>query len=273
MSISNKLSPAERQTLFSFGEELINTTRDYILELWNRGNFQTELKSDSSPVTEVDINTEKMIRELISGRFPEHGIIGEEFENISSQSDFQWTIDPIDGTQNLINRIPTFGTLLGLRYQGEAILGFIDHPALGLTIKGGAGLGVFENDKQVKLNDLPKNEFSPTDLIATSALTTFLRGKSEKAFYEILKIHPHTRIYYDCYAHSLTVSGSLAATVEADLNVWDVTPIEALIREVGGVCQYLTGPPGPNRIKNLNLVFGKPRAVSILSSVLESCFS
>jgi len=272
-SITSGLSQKDLEAFYSFGQDLILTTRKFILELWNKGDIVTELKTDTSPVTQVDLKTEEIVRNEIRKRFPTHDIVGEEYENDSTQSEFQWVIDPIDGTQNLINRIPTFGTLLGLRFKGEAVLGFIDHPALGLCVKGGKGLGVYQNDSRVLLSDLTAHAFSPTDLIATSSLSIFQRGGSEKAFYDILKLHSHTRIYYDCYAHSLTVSGSVAGCVEADLNIWDVTPLEALIKEAGGACHYFGRGMEGNKLSNLNVVFGKRKAVAILTDLLSVSFS
>ncbi len=267
MDTDSGLPHSEMQVLFQFGDELIGKTRELILNLWRKNQFNTELKADTSPVTEVDYKTEEMVREAISKKFPDHGIIGEEFDDVNPDSEFQWTIDPIDGTQNLIHRIPTFGTLLGLRYRGEAVIGFIDHPALNVCCKGGLGLGVFCNGEPQRIEDLSPQltELPANEIIATSTLATFQRNNHGGAFEKILKFHPNIRIYYDCYQQTLAACGNLGAVVEFNLRIWDLTPIEALAREAGGRYRSIGGPSEHEGATLYNAVFGKPKAVELIS--------
>ncbi len=249
---------------YSFGEQIISNTRKLIMKLWNNNDLQTEIKADDSPVTQVDLKAEAMVRDLIQKQFPSHGIIGEEYDSENSGSEFQWTIDPIDGTQNLVNRIPTFGTLLGLRFCNEPVLGFIDHPALNLCYQGAKGIGAFANGRKQTITDLATDLIPTNEIIATSSLPTFQRNNLGQNFFTLLDYHPNTRIYYDCYAHSLAISGSLAATVEFNLKIWDLTPAEILIPEAGGKFSYIN-PQGANHSKSFyHAVFGKPQVVSKL---------
>ena len=68
--------------------------------------FRTSLdinnKSDESPVTIADKNTELKIRSIIEKEYPDHGILGEEFDSINPGAEFIWVIDPIDGTRSYI---------------------------------------------------------------------------------------------------------------------------------------------------------------------------
>ena len=59
-------------------------------------------KPDNSPVTRADVEAEKLIRKIITKKFPDHGIIGEELPPVNPNSRFQWVIDPIDGTRDFI---------------------------------------------------------------------------------------------------------------------------------------------------------------------------
>ena len=69
---------------------------------WFRGQYEIDLKSDSSPVTIADRNAEEILRKNITKHFPEHGIIGEEFGNHNANAEWVWTIDPVDGTRSFI---------------------------------------------------------------------------------------------------------------------------------------------------------------------------
>jgi fructose-1,6-bisphosphatase/inositol monophosphatase family enzyme len=131
-----------------------------------------------------------LVRQRVRQAFPSHGIVGEEFGWENKGAEFTWTIDPIDGTQNLINRIPTFGTILGLLHKGQPIMGWIYHPVLGDSLRGGVNTGTFCNGTKVTLNDIPEAGLTPNDIIATNCPATFARGNHLPALDAILKFHP-----------------------------------------------------------------------------------
>src|SRR3954471_857444 len=85
-------------------------------------------KADLTPVTAADRAAEQAMRSLIESRFPEHGIIGEEFGRVREDAEFVWTLDPIDGTKSFISGVPLFGTLIALTHAKRPILGIIDQP-------------------------------------------------------------------------------------------------------------------------------------------------
>jgi fructose-1,6-bisphosphatase/inositol monophosphatase family enzyme len=85
-----------------FGDSLIVQTRALVLSLWKRSSIHSELKEDQTPVSEVDLRCEEMVRQRVRQAFPSHGIIGEEFGWENRGAEFTLTIDPIDSTQNLI---------------------------------------------------------------------------------------------------------------------------------------------------------------------------
>ena len=97
-----------------------------------RPYFRTKLavddKADLSPVTAADRAAEAAMRRLIEGRFPEHGIIGEEYGSKRADAEFVWVLDPIDGTKSFISGVPLFGTLIALAQHSRPILGIIDQP-------------------------------------------------------------------------------------------------------------------------------------------------
>lgn len=267
--LNNQFMTSELQNLqkeyFSFGNKLILETKELILSLWNNDNIQSELKDDNTPVSEADLKCEELVREKIRKHFPEHGVIGEELGVERGDAEFVWTIDPIDGTQNLINRIPTFGTILGLLYRGKPILGWIDHPVLGQTLSGGTETGTFLNGKQIFQKDLVGSQLSHNDIIATNCPSTFNRGGQIDILWKILKYHPHVRMYYDVYAHSLAVVGSLAVMVEYNLKIWDLSATKALVEGAGGVYRELGRNEQPGKPTLYNAAFGKKRAVELIS--------
>lgn len=262
------LDSGDSREFLSFGNELILKTRELILALWKGNAFQSELKEDQTPVSEVDLRCEELARDLIRRRFPEHGIIGEEHGSDRGDAEFVWTVDPIDGTQNLINRIPTFGTIVSLMHKGEPVLGWIDHPVLGDTLFGGVSVGTYRNGVKVTLNDIATESLTPNDVIATNCPATFSRGGHLPVLYKVLAFHGHTRMYYDVYSHTLSILGSLAVMVEYNLKIWDLAATQALIQGAGGVYRELGRNEESGKYTLYHAAFGKPRAVELISQAI-----
>src|SRR5665213_1563314 len=80
------------------------------------------------PVTAADHGAEAAIRKRIAERFPTHGVIGEEYGEDRPDSEFVWVLDPVDGTRAFVAGIPLWAHLIGLRYQGQPLMGVIGQP-------------------------------------------------------------------------------------------------------------------------------------------------
>ena len=93
-----------------------------------RAGFAIDTKSDRSPVTIADRSAEQAMRAVLAERFPEHGVLGEEFGLDRPEARLRWVLDPIDGTRAFISGRPTFGTLIALLDDETPVLGVIDQP-------------------------------------------------------------------------------------------------------------------------------------------------
>ncbi|MBV9252054.1 MAG: histidinol phosphate phosphatase, partial [Acetobacteraceae bacterium] len=93
-----------------------------------RASFGVDQKADRSPVTIADRTAEQAMRAVLTERFPDHGVMGEEFGAARPEAPLQWVLDPIDGTRAFITGRPTFGILIALLQDGVPILGVIDQP-------------------------------------------------------------------------------------------------------------------------------------------------
>ena len=82
------------------------------------------------PVTAADHGAEAAIRRLIAQRFPAHRVIGEEYGEDRPDAEFTWVLDPVDGARAFVAGIPLWAHLIGLRYQGQPVMGLIGQPYL-----------------------------------------------------------------------------------------------------------------------------------------------
>lgn len=242
--------------------EVIGQIKQLIMEYYVKG-FESEEKSDTTLVTQADLAAEKRLREFVEKKYPAHGVIGEEFPNARPEAEFQWIIDPIDGTQNFAHHIPTFGTILSLYHNGKALLGIIDHPALDLRYHSLKGQGVYCNDKKVQIKDSGK-KLDKNEIIGMATRGMFARTGHEFVFDELAKFHDSHRIYYDVYSTSLAISGSLAAMVEYNCTIWDISCTELMINEAGGRYVTVNSVPREGLPPRISAVYGRAGAVDQL---------
>ncbi len=106
------------QTFLAAAHDFADEARDVIKELAGTSFFVSS-KTDKSLVSEADIKIEKRLRERIRRLFPEHGVIGEEFGDSNPAASYQWILDPIDGTEEYVNGLPTFGCIISLGLTGS----------------------------------------------------------------------------------------------------------------------------------------------------------
>jgi fructose-1,6-bisphosphatase/inositol monophosphatase family enzyme len=131
-----------------------------------RGNgIVFESKTDESPVTVADRESERIIAGGIVAAFPNDGLLGEEGTAKESHSGRRWIIDPIDGTRDFIRNNLTWAVLIGLEdsASGDVVAGVAHFPALGRTYTATLGGGAFLNGEPIRI--------SPVDSVAQSIVS------------------------------------------------------------------------------------------------------
>ena len=118
------------QRFQDFIVELASASGDLIRPYFGATDLDVQLKPDETIVTKADRDGEALLREMISKRFPDHGILGEEYGEERPDAEFVWVLDPIDGTISFASASPLFGTLIALMHHGQPVLGCIHQPVL-----------------------------------------------------------------------------------------------------------------------------------------------
>ncbi len=190
-----------------------------------------EMKENQTPVTIADRKAEESVREELAKRFPNHGILGEEFGEHKTDSEWVWTVDPIDGTRSFIRGIPLFGTLLGLMQKGVPVVGVMVLPALDEVYYAAKGFGCFCNDYQVHVSNTKVLESA---LVSIGDVPCFESAGYRRQLDTLAKSAELIRGYTDCFGHSLVLRGAIDAMVDPIVSPWDVAPLACLITEAGG---------------------------------------
>ena len=219
--------------------EIADKARKITLEYF-RQPLEIQQKSDHSPVTIADQQTEALIRKEILDRFPAHGFFGEESGRTASDADWVWVVDPIDGTTSFATGKPTFGTLIALAYRGQPVLGIVDIPALDDRWLGVQGRSTLYNGEPVRCNP------SVSELSQSSAYTTTTKMFDQAAMPAYLALSSQCKFSVfgaDCLAYGLLASGFTEIVVEAALKPYDFMALVPVVEGAGGVISDWQGGP------------------------------
>jgi len=265
---SPEVSASDIERYHAAALELADEARRIVRPALEHG-FSIETKLDRSLVTDVDRGVERRWRELLDRWFPDHGALGEEYPPTRPASAFQWIMDPIDGTEEFVHGIPTFGTMLALHHRGVPLVGVIDHPALDIRVNAGFGLGTHRNGRRVGLDGAPARSRPEDVRLVLSARVNFSRHVDEGHLFEQLtRAYPNHRIYRAAYAHTAAVTGAADAMVDMHNHVWDLAPSQVLVEEAGGryaIVRDFAAPDG----RLLSAVFGQPAVVDRLVALFR----
>jgi myo-inositol-1(or 4)-monophosphatase len=114
--------------MITLAEEAAKRGGDVLRENFGRASLQVTEKTASDFVTEVDLQAEEAIRSFLASEAPDHATLMEESGRSEQRSDFEWVVDPLDGTTNYIHRYPFFSVSVALRHKGEVIAGAVYDP-------------------------------------------------------------------------------------------------------------------------------------------------
>jgi histidinol phosphatase-like enzyme (inositol monophosphatase family) len=201
-----------------------------------------ETKNDASPVTIADRESEAAMRKLILAADPGFGVIGEEYGYENEGADWQWILDPIDGTKAFMVGKPMFGTLIGLAYQGQFVLGLMDQPITNERWLGIAGQPTLFNGQPVKT--------TPQSVLKDAILSTtgifYYDDARRKQFFALHDACRFTSFGGNCYAFGLLANGHIDLVSEGPgMQVHDYAALVPIVQGAGGV---ITGWDGSQLI-------------------------
>jgi histidinol phosphatase-like enzyme (inositol monophosphatase family) len=226
----------------AFADGLADAARGAILPHFRTGVACDNKSADGfDPVTAADRASEAAMRALIAREFPEHGVLGEEFERTSSRSGYEWVLDPIDGTRAFIAGLPTWGVLIALAYEGQPIVGVMDQPYLDERYRGwndGADVVVRGARRPLKTRSCAG---LPDAILSTTSPDLF-HGAEAEAFARVRGNAKLTRYGYDCYAYAMIAAGHVDCVIESGLKPFDIQALIPILTGAGGgVCGWRGG--------------------------------
>jgi myo-inositol-1(or 4)-monophosphatase len=220
-----------------FISTLAERSGEVIKPYFAQADLAVEIKEDQTLVTQADRRAEAVMRELIRQKYPEHGILGEEFGQENASAEFVWTLDPIDGTIAFARGCPLFGTLIGLLHGGTPILGAIHHPVLRQLCIGDNAETTL-NGRVVRVRE---TGLLSEAMLLTTDIASIGRHQKREGFEELLRRTRSYRTWGDCYGYLLVASGGAEIMLDPVMNPWDIIPLVPIINGANGVITTWSG--------------------------------
>lgn len=194
------------------------------------GRADTAVKQDGTPVTTVDVEVDERVVAEVAGRFPAHGVVSEEVDAVAADTEWQWVVDPVDGTSNFAAGLPWWGVSIALCHGGVPVLGVIDAPTIDHRWEAVRGRGCRRDGQPVRVRrgvslDDPTTAHLP--LLSSLGLLRRVRPGAR------VRLHPRV-MGAAAVDGAVVAEGTAVASLAGRCRVWDVAAAGVLVEEAGG---------------------------------------
>ena len=201
-------------------------------------------------VTEIDLRIEREFREMVAARFPDHVVLGEEFEGTGDRDaapPYCWVFDPVDGTTNYAHGLPIFCSSLALEIDGEIAVGAIYDPTRRELFTAERGEGAWLNGRPLRV--------STADTLIDSLLVTGFHYGIQRDPEELVSLFREfitraraiRRLGSAALDLAYVAAGRFDGYYESRIQPWDVAAGALIVREAGGHVTTIQGAPFRSR--------------------------
>ena len=230
--------------------------------------IKVETKSPNDFVTEVDRAAEAAICEVLREAYPAHGILAEESGETGPESEYQWIIDPLDGTTNFIHGFPQYAVSIALAKNGVVEQAVVYDVVRNELFTASKGRGAFLNDRRIRVTRRPRlNEalvgtgFPFRQMDNVEAYIGMFRELTQKT----AGIRRPGSAALDL---AYLAAGRYDAFWELGLAPWDIAAGTLLVTEAGGLISDLAGES--DFLATGNLVAGTPKIFTQVLPIIRS---
>lgn len=258
-----------------FLAQVLSQTSEIARENFGKVKGTTKTGDNNQVLTATDLEIGKFVIAQIDKEFSEHNIIDEEAGIIDRQSQFTWVVDPIDGTSNFANGVPTYGTIIGLLENDVPIAGGISLPEFGKIITAEKGKGAFDgkNKLQVTSETELKNVLVAYGIDSkTDKNKTIEEGK---LIVELVSRIRNLRTSNSVFDSVMVAQGSYGALLSRSTKIWDNVGQQVIIEEVGGIYNDYFGNkidysnPMEKANDNFTICFGAPTVYRQIQEIIK----
>ena len=258
--------------------ELIAEAGKLVME--RQAHFSVEYKGGNKqdPVTEVDRAVEAYLTAADAERFSEHAVLGEEGQDPQGAHDWEWIVDPVDGTLNFVTGLPLYAISIGVLHRRRPVVGAILLPVTGELLHARRGGGARRNGEPIRVRERKEGEGGLVAGLPGSYRAGFKAGKGFRS-----KLGDTRSLGSIAYEIASVACGQLDFALFRGPKVWDVAGGVPLVAEAGGKAVYYSRrkrawlpldsfaapPKGGLRAWTQPVLFGAAPAVDALAPHVE----
>lgn len=220
----------------NFLENILSVTSRIANRNFGKVFAVTREKNTNYVVTQTDLEIGQEIIAAIKSEFPSHNIIDEETGLIDNHSSYTWVIDPIDGTSNFANGVPTYGIMVGLLFNERPIAGGIALPYFQEIYLAEKDCGAFCSGQKIHVTE----EKNLNNVLLAYCIDghqedpDFTEKETATMAKLILNVR-NIRTSNSAFDAVMVARGAYGAMINQASNVWDCVPQQILIEEAGGI--------------------------------------
>lgn len=203
-----------------------------------RGRLEIREKPDGTPVTQVDVQVERAVRELLSELRPGDAVHGEEDGVTGDPSTPTWVIDPIDGTRSYMTGNPVWATLIACEVDGVPVASVVSAPAMDARWDGAVGLGARRNGSAIQVSTVARLADAQ---VTFGDLVSFDEVGRPEIVADLTRSTLRQRGYGDFWGFCLVAEGVMDICVEAIASRWDFAAVRGVVEAAGGTFTDLDG--------------------------------
>lgn len=209
--------------------ELIQVAGKLVTE--RRADLAVEYKSGnkSDPVTQVDRAVEAFLTDSVSARFPQHAVLGEEGQDPQGAHEFEWIVDPVDGTLNYITGLPMYAISVGVLHRRRPVVGVILFPVTSDMFWARHGGGAHRNGDRLRVRQQEQGSRTLLAGLPGSYRTAFKADRKFRA-----SLGDTRSLGSIAYEMAVVAAGSLDLALFRGPRIWDVAGGVPIVTEAGG---------------------------------------
>ena len=225
-----------------------------ILQFYQQDDFEIQIKSDQSPLTQADLASHDIISKALKKLTPEIPILSEEGEQLEADVETFWCVDPLDGTKEFIKRNGEFTVNIALIEHHQPVLGVIHIPVANETFMAMKGDGAKKiKDHQIQPLSKQQNQTRQPPIFVVS------RSHLNQATQDFIKQHQGVTIAAGSSIKLTMLAEGLADAYPrfGPTSLWDMAAGHAILKETGGEIFALDDQPlvyNINQILNPDLI-------------------
>ena len=229
-------------------------------------SYKSGSQASISIVTQLDAQIENYLKKQLKKILPQAGFIGEE--TAIKVKEYNWIVDPIDGTLNYARQLPDFAVSIALWHNNEPIYAITSFPILKEIVHSFNNSGIYLNGEKYH------SIFKPSQKLLAAFSLVSAETQASRIYHQLQSVVPSPRSYGSCVVHgAFTALNRIDVTVLINQAIWDIAAIVLLAKSAGLACHYLSLSPNlaKDHLKQYqySVILGRPKLVSSLAKKIK----